>query len=337
MRRPGRTRGAWQAHLDSQVQRVSDELETLPVPADDGRALFESYRRVVEHHLDRAGEVLEPVGRRQLLLDWYSGAAMETASASLQRASEMLLMIQSPAALASELPDIMAAFESNLAPDDPRSMELKPALVQASQVLLDEHGPGDVTEGLRAQLRAARRAANAVSDAAQASVRRWRNALVWAGVWVALLALAVAGVDALVTDFLSLAPGGMKTDAQPVEPWSVELVGAGGGALAALLALTRFSGFTDPFGLPTTQALLRIPTAAATSLFGVVLMQTAALDVLRPQEGTKVLAFAFVFGYAQEPLLRMVDRQAGKVLNPARDKSEPAKPSSPQQPGGSAG
>ena len=336
MRRSGRTRGAWQANLANQVQRLSDELETLPRPAEDGRALFESYRRVVERHLDRAGKVLEPVGRLQLLFDWYSGAAIETASASLHRASETLLMIQSPAALASELPDVAAAFESNLPPDDPRRMDLKPALDEAAQVLLDEHGPRDVTDVLRARLRAARRAANAVTAMAQSSVRRWRNALVWAGAWVAFLAIAVAVVDGLVSDFLSLAPNGMGNDGA-VDPWSVELVGAVGGALAALLALTRFSGFTDPFGLPTTQALLRIPTAAATSLVGVVLMQTAALDALRPQEGTKVLAFAFLFGFAQEPLLRMIDRQAGKVLNPARDKSEPAKPSSPQGPGGSPG
>jgi hypothetical protein len=62
-------------------------------------------------------------------------------------------------------------------------------------------------------------------------------------------------------------------------------------------------------------------------------MQTSAFGALKPQsEDTTVLAFAFLFGYAQEPLLRMIDRQAGKVLDPARDKSEPAKPSSPQPP-----
>jgi hypothetical protein len=154
---------------------------------------------------------------------------------------------------------------------------------------------------------------------------------------VTLLALVVAGLHALVPNFLSLAPVGVPGHSGAVEPWAVELVGAVGGAIAALLALNRFSGFTDPFGLPTVQALVRIPTAAVTSLFGVVLMQTSALDALKPQQGTKVLAYAFLFGYAQEPFLRMLDRQAGKVLNPARDKSEPAKPSSPEPAAGSTG
>jgi hypothetical protein len=333
--RAGRTRGrgrrGWQAGLASQVQRLSDELETLPAPPEEARAEFEGYRRVVERHLERAREALEPAGPIRALRDWYSGASVEAASTSLHRASEVLLVIQSPAALASELPDIMAAFESNLAADDPRRLELKPALEEAARILLHEQQLDAMTVALRAKLRAARRAANAVSSAAQASVRRWRNALVWAGASVTLLVLALAVIHAFVPDFLSLEPAEPKGAPAPVQPWAVELVGAAGGALAALLALTRFSGFTDPFGLPTAQALLRIPTAAATSLFGVVLMQTAALDVLRPQQnGTKVLAFAFLFGYAQEPLLRMIDRQAGKVLDPARDKSEPAKPSSPQ-------
>jgi hypothetical protein len=134
----------------------------------------------------------------------------------------------------------------------------------------------------------------------------------------------VAVVNAFVPEFLSLAASDAAGGGDPAQPWEVELVGAVGGAVAAVIALNRFSGFTDPHGLPTTQALLRIPMAALTALFGVVLMQTSALDVLEPQEGTAILAFAFVFGYAQEPLLRMIDRQAGTVLNPARDKNEPA-------------
>ncbi len=102
-------------------------------------------------------------------------------------------------------------------------------------------------------------------------------------------------------------------------------MGAFGGAIAAVVAINRFSGFTDPYGLPLYQALVRIPMASATALFGVVLMQSGVLDALKPQSGTKILAYAVLFGYAQEPFLRMVDRQAGKVLDPARGKDDPSK------------
>ncbi len=326
LRRSPRARGGWRSSLTNQVKRLSDELDTLPAPGEADRSLFDSYRQVVERHLASARQRLEPVGPIQLVSDWYSGAAIESASASIARASETLLMIQSPAALATELPDIRAAFESNLPLDDPRRLELKPALDKASEIILA--GTGDVDDVLRGRLRAARRAANAVTAAAQASVRRWRNALVWGGLSVTALTVLVALIHAVVPSFLDLGANGSESG---VAPWAVELVGAVGGALAAVFALNRFSGFTDPYGLPTAQALLRIPTAAATSLFAVVLMQTSALGALKPQtEDTTVLAFAFVFGYAQEPLLRMIDRQAGKVLNPARDKSDPVKRSTPE-------
>jgi hypothetical protein len=342
-----RARRAWQATVENQLERLSDELATVSPPPDPGaRAVFESYRRVVRRHLDRAAATLSRLPPIDALREWYSGTRIEIATASLHRASETLLMIQSPVALATELPDIQAAFESSLALDDPRRIELKPALDEAARILAvrpppraDQATPAaplpnppapEVSAMLRGRLRAARRAAHAVTDTAQAGVRRWRNALVWGGVALTALVLAVAVMHGIVPGFLSLKPSDGGGPVDSVAPWAVELVGAVGGALAALLALNRFSGFTDPFGLPTFQALLRIPTAAVTGLFGVLLMQSAALGAFQPQrDAGKVLAFAFVFGYAQEPLLRMIDRQAGKVLDPARDKSEPAKPSSP--------
>jgi hypothetical protein len=154
---------------------------------------------------------------------------------------------------------------------------------------------------------------------------------------LAVLSAVVAIVHAFVPAFLSLTPtttptGTVKQVGDAVEPWQVELIGSLGGALAAVLALNRFSGFTDPSGLPVTQALLRIPTAAVTGLVGVVMMQTSTLDVLKAQNGTTVLAYAFLFGYAQEPLLRMIDRQAGRVLDPARAKDEPGKSIPPAPP-----
>jgi hypothetical protein len=78
--------------------------------------------------------------------------------------------------------------------------------------------------------------------------------------------------------------------------------------------------------MPVYQALLRIPSAAATSLVGILLLQSKALGALAPVGGLEIYAYAVLFGYAQEPLLRAVDRQAGNVLDPARSKDDPSKP-----------
>lgn len=326
-RTPRFRRGEWRALAANQLERLRDELEAVEAvgpPNGQEPELFEARKRIVQKHLGRAEEAMAPVGLVSLLRNWYSGAAIETVWASLHRASETLLLIQPAPSLASELADIGVAFETSLGSEDPRRTDLAKPLAEARKILFEEQRPDKVTDTLRSKLVAARRAANIASDTAHSAVRKWRNALVVAGFAVSVLALGVAVVHAIVPDFLSLAPGERTNGGRTAEPWEVELVGALGGAVAALLALNRFAGFTDPYGLPTAQALLRIPMAAVTGLVGVLLMQTAALDILEPQTGSSVLAYAFVFGYAQEPLLRLIDRQAGDVLDPARDKNEPA-------------
>ena len=309
---------------------AAGEPAQLPPAARPTPAYYHAQRQIVEEQLERAERAVEPARLLRSVQNWYSGAAVESAWTSLHRASEALLMIQSPLSLPSEFADIEAAFETNVNPGDPRRESLAKALKEARKILVEGEAPEQIPQALRAKLRAARRAANVASDTAHASVRRWRNVLLLAALALGSLAVAVAVVHIWAPAFVSLKPSGVSGRAP--EPWEVELIGALGGALAAVLALNGFSGFTDPSGLPTTQAWARIPTAMVTSLFGVILMQTKALDILTPQTGTTVLAYAFVFGYAQEPLLRMIDRQAGKVLDPARGKDEPV-----NRPSGEAG
>src|SRR5207248_10681978 len=138
-------------------------------------------------------------------------------------------------------------------------------------------------------------------------VRRWRNLLLVGGFVLAILSTVLTTVHVAVPNFFSLAPKGISQKSDAIEPWQVVLLGSLGGALAAVLALNRFSGFTDPAGLPVVQALLRVPAAAVTSLIGALLMQTATLELLNPQPAATVLAYAFFFAYAQAPLLRPID------------------------------
>jgi hypothetical protein len=333
-------RGSWRVLARSEIARLEDELKLAAAPPDldevgvriSPEKYLESVSSTVRERLSNAKQALRPAGPIKRLHDWYSGAALEQTWLSIHRASETLLMIRSPATMTSAFVEIDAAFRANVKPDDPRFTELAQALDDIDHALLGQVRPKPLGAALRGKLLAVLHAANVASDTAHETVRRWRNLLFVGGLALAGLAAVVAGVHALVPEFLSLAPPKHLQKGDAIEPWAAELMGCLGGGLAAVLALNRFSGFTDPAGLPVTQALLRIPTAAVTGLIGVVLMQTSALDVLRPQNGTTVLAYAFLFGYAQEPLLRMIDRQAGKVLDPARGKDEPAKPIPPAPP-----
>jgi hypothetical protein len=227
--------------------------------------------------------------------------------------------------LIAELIQTDAAFRASIEPSDPRYQDLAHLLAEINAILVTHQQPERMTALFRSKLRAVRAVANVASDTAHETVRRWRNLLFIVGCGVGLLAILVTVIHAAVPAFFSLAPKGVRLKGDAIEPWEVALLGALGGSLAAIMALNRFSGFTDPAGLPVVQALARVPTAATTSLIGVLLMQTATLDVLKPQNGATVLAYAFFFGFAQEPLLRAIDRRAGMVLNPARSKDEPAK------------
>jgi hypothetical protein len=326
-------RSAWRVIAADEVRRLRDELALAAVPPNwdqlAGGLTAEAYvnqiKATVSAHLDLAEEAINRRGRLRRVFDWYSGAALEGAWLNIHRASESLLMIQSPASMLGEFSQADATFRANIEASDPRYANLAHFLAEVSTVLVSNQQPEQLTAVLRAKLMAVRGVANRASDTAHETVRHWRNLLFIGGVVLAALALIIAIVHAIAPDFFSLAPNGIHPPGTIIQPWQVIVVGSFGGALAAVLALNRFSGFTDPTSLPIVQALLRIPTAAATSLIGVLLMQTATLGVLNPQKNAAVLAYAFFFGYAQEPLLRALDRRAGEVLEPARNKDEPAK------------
>jgi hypothetical protein len=149
----------------------------------------------------------------------------------------------------------------------------------------------------------------------------YRNLLLMLGVGLAIVLGALAVFHALVPSFLSFAES--PADDAP-EVWSIEVAGFFGGSIAAVLALSRLEGVTGPYSLSGYQALLRVPMSGAVALFGMLLLQSNALGALKPVHGLEVYAYAIFFGYAQEPLLRMIDKRAESVLESARTKDDPA-------------
>jgi hypothetical protein len=312
---------AWQTWVLNEADRVEGELRLLPAqpPAGVSPEEYEAAEETAAGQVGRARQAAAPVS-----LDWlrdrYSGSRIETAWAALHRAEEALVGIQRSVVLIAQVPDLLAGIRSNLTTDDPRFDPFNDHLRAIDDSCRPT--PRDLTPLERAQLRAIRRAINVASDAAHGVIRKWRNVLLVVGTFVTLLVVALAIVHAAVPEFIPLT----NKQGSGAEVWAVEAVGAFGGSIAAVLAVNRFSGFADPYGLPFYQALLRIPMAAATALLGAILMQSSVLGALDPQDGKRLLAYSLLFGYAQEPLLRLVDRQAGKVLDPARTKDDPSRP-----------
>ncbi len=104
----------------------------------------------------------------------------------------------------------------------------------------------------------------------------------------------------------------------------IELVGLVAAAVAAAAAVGGMSGSSERNLLPVGMALLKLPTGAVTAFLGLLLMRgrfVPGLSALDTPE--QILAWALVFGYAQQAFTRLVDRQGHAVLDNIRGADRP--------------
>jgi hypothetical protein len=104
----------------------------------------------------------------------------------------------------------------------------------------------------------------------------------------------------------------------------VELVGLTAAALAATAAIRRLKGSSERYGLPVALAALKLPTGAITAFLGLLLMRGQFVPGLTALDtSAQILAWALVFGYAQQVFTRLVDQQGQNVLNSVRGADRP--------------
>jgi hypothetical protein len=123
----------------------------------------------------------------------------------------------------------------------------------------------------------------------------------------------------------------IKDTATPLDLLVVELIGLTAAAVAATAAIRGISGSSERHGLPIALAVLKLPTGAITAFLGLLLMRGQFVPGLSALDtSAQILAWALVFGYAQELFTRLVDRQGQSVLDSVRGASKPlAAPSPP--------
>lgn len=210
-----------------------------------------------------------------------------------------------------------------------------------------------VVEQERLTIVTACRAAASAALREQLRVRSFRSVLIATSVLLTLLAAALALVGLLnptamplcfvpeesgravvVCPTLQSAPfsteqspgaqfldidNGVQAAARPIDVLLVELVGLTAAAVAAAAALRGIQGSSEPHGLPVALALLKLPTGAVTALLGLLLMRGRFVPGLTALDtSAQILAWALVFGYAQQLFTRLVDQQAHSVLQSVR-------------------
>jgi hypothetical protein len=99
----------------------------------------------------------------------------------------------------------------------------------------------------------------------------------------------------------------------------VELVGLTAAAIATAAAIRRIRGSSERYGLPVALAALKLPTGAITAFLGLLLMRGQFVPGLSALDtSAQILAWALVFGYAQQLFTRLVDQQGQALLNSVR-------------------
>ena len=117
----------------------------------------------------------------------------------------------------------------------------------------------------------------------------------------------------------------------------VALLGLLGGALAAAVSIRNLKGTSTPYDIPVALAWLKVTAGALTAIGAIIAILgnfIPGLSELDSQE--QILAYALVFGYAQQVLTRSIDRRAAELLDavPSKnaDSTRPPPVALPEQP-----
>jgi hypothetical protein len=111
----------------------------------------------------------------------------------------------------------------------------------------------------------------------------------------------------------------VRETVSPQDILVVELVGLAAAAVAAAGAIRTIRGSSERSNLPVALAVLKLPTGALTAFLGLLLMRGQFVPGLSALDtSAQILAWALVFGYAQQLFTRLVDRQGQTVLDGVR-------------------
>jgi hypothetical protein len=290
-----------------------------PLPAVEVEALLDG----IEELLDRAEKAACGINPGHTpLISWWRGNCIEAAFQNLHRAEAEMVRLYSDDEVDAEIPEAIARAEVGLNRDDPRRLA---ALRMAA---LKDDTLKRITLSKIVQI------GHEATDRLHSRIRVFRNIVLITAI---LLALFIS----IFVVFVALHPGAVPlcfttpdrimhcpTGQGPSSAGDVQVVallGLLGGALAAAVSIRHVRGTSAPYNVAVVLALLKFPAGALTALGGLIAIGgelvpgLTALDT-QPQ----VLAYALMFGYAQQLLTGLIDKRAMGLVNsvPRKDPAQ---------------
>ena len=96
----------------------------------------------------------------------------------------------------------------------------------------------------------------------------------------------------------------------------VALFGLLGAALSSAISVARLPATRQTHTIAYALAFFKLPLGALTAIGGVLLIHGRFVPgLVHLDSQPQILAYAFVFGFAQLIVTRVIDRQAGQILN----------------------
>lgn len=334
------------------VPQVAVDVEALRarVHVAEARGLSPGDRAVADGvlaHLDKARNAafrIDPLPRA--LANWWRGTLVETAYRHMHAAEVQIVDLYGWQELQAEVRPAVARAAGALNREDPR------------QRTVEEFHQYTTAEQLRPRLRTVLRDSFASLDARHAQLRSFRNILLMAALSILVLTAATMVVVSTHPQVLplcfprevidtstgsvvttqsglncpTLAPASRPTGGDVLV---VALLGLLGGALTAAISIRNLKGTTTPYDVPVALAMLKVPLGAFTAVLGLVAIRgdfVPGLSALDSQ--VQILAYALVFGFAQQALTRLLDQRAQTLLEglPSKDAADAAPAPPPTRP-----
>jgi hypothetical protein len=254
-------------------------------------------------------------------LSWWRGTSVEAAFRKSHQAEVELLRLYSDAEVDAEVPVALGRAEVSLHREDP--------LREVARHLLLMHSGAHKRLLLSKVVQAGHEAA----DGAHSRLRNFRNVVLTTAFCITALVLVFSIVVAIRPSMVPLcfrptgfvacptgaAPGRQPT---PLDVVVVAMLGLLGGSLAAAVSIRNLRGTETPYDVPIALAMLKVPAGALTAIGALVAIRgefVPGLSALDTQE--QILAYALLFGYAQQLLTGLIDKQARSLLSavPSKD------------------
>lgn len=270
---------------------------------------------------------------------WWRGTLIEAAYQNLHAAEALVAGLYSPDEVRAEIPDAVARAEAGMERNDPRRTRTLALLTPVTEI-----DPRELRERLRKTIEVG----YAHADEMHSRLRSFRNLVLGATAAITIFMLAFI---LIVWQNPTWVPMCFRPSSGPQvcatgtglpsgnDILIVALLGLLGGTLAGAVSISGLKGTATPYDVPTALALLKAPFGAMTAIGSIIVIRGGFVPGLSALDSqVQILAYALVFGYAQQLLTRIIDRQAQAVLNslPAKESPE-ARPEIVLPPFGAAG